>query len=94
MYVLFSSDHSIDDFQFATDLLQEYIENNFSEFNSLKENSKRSSAKNKSKWRNQQVKTNGESAKSSVLNGIQDPAADDEDFSDTTNGDDEDDILS
>lgn len=30
--MLFANDHTAEDFQFGTDLLQQYIENNFSEF--------------------------------------------------------------
>lgn len=32
LYTLFGNDHTMEDFQFATELLQEYIESNFSEF--------------------------------------------------------------
>lgn len=34
LYTLFSNDHSMEDFQLGTDLLQQYIEHNFSEFSS------------------------------------------------------------
>lgn len=32
LYMLFANDHTLEDFQFGTDLLQQYIENNFTEF--------------------------------------------------------------
>jgi hypothetical protein len=34
LYTIFSNDHMADDFHFGTELLQEYIESNFSEFSS------------------------------------------------------------
>lgn len=32
LYTLFANDHTMEDFQFGAELLQEYIESNFSEF--------------------------------------------------------------
>jgi hypothetical protein len=50
LYVLFANDHATDDFAFATDLLQDYIENNFHEFNqNMKEGS--GSKKRNRKWK-------------------------------------------
>ena len=33
LYLLFANDHSPDDFQLGTELLQQYIESNYQEFN-------------------------------------------------------------
>ena len=32
LYTLFANDHTMEDFQFGAELLQEYIESNFSEY--------------------------------------------------------------
>ena len=47
LYTIYSNDHMLEDFTFGCDLLQEYIESNFSEFASQVNNTNSQSKKKK-----------------------------------------------
>jgi hypothetical protein len=53
LYTLFSNDNMVEDFTFGCELLQEYIESNFSEFSS-QVNTSNSQSKKKKKNKGQQ----------------------------------------
>lgn len=47
VYIMFANDHSEADFKFASDLLQEYIEHNFNEFQMTIDSEKKRKKKKK-----------------------------------------------
>ena len=49
LYTLYSNDHMLEDFTFGCELLQEYIESNFSEFSSHIQSSNTGGSKKKKK---------------------------------------------
>lgn len=49
LYTIFSNDHMAEDFQFGAELLQEYIESNFSEFSTFYPNATSNTSGNNGK---------------------------------------------